>query len=371
MKSNMTVDCTFQKIVPPECHGQRIDVFLTLPYHSAASCPPALDAGDFPSISRAMAQKLLADGHVTLHRSRGPAIEEGQRTQAHVSHHAESPKVAKNYKVTAGDIITCYIPPPTETDTTPEDIPLDIIYEDDHLLVINKPRGLVVHPGAGNWHGTLVNALLHHCELSSIGGVLRPGIVHRLDKDTSGLIVVAKNDITHQGLSAQLADNSMVRVYNALCVGNIKRDKIKIDAPIGRHPINRKKMMSFRDSERSERFPSRIRDSERSTDTKRRARHAVTYVEVLERFGKHTLISAKLETGRTHQIRVHMAHIGHPVLGDTVYGGGSPSFAGQGQVLHAAEIAFIHPVTGKTMTFTAPRPQYFTNAVGKVYSHLI
>ena len=288
----------------PESVGKRIDVFLT----GAEGIP-----------TRSVAQKLLADGHVTI----GGKIPQ------------------KNYKVTAGDTVLCQLPEPVPSETVAEDIPLDIIYEDTHLLVLNKPRGLVVHPGAGNWQGTLVNALLFHCrgELSGIGGVLRPGIVHRLDKDTSGLMVVAKNDAAHSGLAVQLADYSMRRVYHAVVCGVVARDKIRIDAPIGRHPVNRKKMAVVP------------------------GRHAVTYVEVLQRFAKRTLIAARLETGRTHQIRVHMAHIGHPVLGDATYGGATPAFAMQGQVLHAAELSFVHPVTAQEMTFSAPAPGYFNDAV--------
>jgi len=295
--------------VAAEKAGARIDVFLT----GAEGIP-----------TRSIAQKLLAEGHVT----RG-----GKPLQ-------------KNYKVAAGDIITCTLPAPEPCETLAEDIPLDIIYEDDHLLVINKPQGLVVHPAAGNWQGTLVNALMHHCKgkLSGIGGVLRPGIVHRLDKDTSGIMVVAKNDIAHQGLAAQLADNSMVRIYNAVCCGAVQQDKIRIDAPIGRHPVNRKKMAIV-------------------TEPGKRTRRAVTYIEVLERLGKYTLVSARLETGRTHQIRVHMAHIGHPVLGDVTYGGAGQPFGLQSQILHAAQLSFKHPVTAQTMTFTAPWPEYFQQIV--------
>jgi len=290
--------------ISPENAGQRIDVFLT-----------SIDG----IATRNTAQKLLADGHVTI----------GGKTPQ------------KNYKVAAGDVIEYQLPQPVPCETVAEDIPLDIIYEDTHLLVLNKPRGLVVHPGAGNWQGTLVNALLFHCrgELSGIGGVLRPGIVHRLDKDTSGLMVVAKNDAAHQGLAAQLADYSVRRVYNAVVCGVVARDKVRIDAPIGRHPVNRKKMAVIA------------------------GRNAVTYVEVLRRFGRHTLVEARLETGRTHQIRVHMAHIGHPVLGDATYGGATPAFAMQGQVLHAAELSFVHPVTAQEMTFSAPAPGYFNDAV--------
>ena len=303
---------TTEIFVTEENAGKRMDVFLTI-------------ADD--TLTRSMAQKLLADGHVT--RNGKPA--------------------QKNDKVAAGDVIVFERPQPAPCETVPEDNPLDIVYEDDHLLVVNKPRGLVVHPGAGNWQGTMVNGLLHHCRgnLSGIGGVLRPGIVHRLDKDTSGMMVVAKNDAAHQGLAAQLADKSMVRIYHAVCCGTLKHDKMRIEAPIGRHPVNRKKMAIV-------------------TEPGKRARPAVTYVEVLERLGKHTLIAARLETGRTHQIRVHMAHVGHPVLGDTVYGGSQPDLGGQ--MLHAAQLSFIHPATGETMTFTAPWPEYFAQAVDRIRS---
>jgi len=206
-----------------------------------------------------------------------------------------------------------------------------------------------VHPAAGNWSGTLVNALLHHCDgsLSGIGGVLRPGIVHRLDKDTSGLMVVAKSDAAHQGLAAQLASRTMKRVYRAVCFG-VPKPRIRIDAPIGRHPVDRKKMAILVDS--------------------KSAREAVTYVELLEDFGRFALVSAKLETGRTHQIRVHMAHIGHPVLGDTVYGNRTqPKFLENvGQILHAHKISFAHPVTGEEMEFESVLPEYFLRVVENV-----
>jgi len=303
--------------VSAEKAGERIDVFLT----------------DIPGIStRNMAQKLLADGCITC----------------------GGKPLAKNYKIGVGDVITCNLPEPIIYEATAEDIPLEILYEDAHLLVINKPRGLVVHPAAGNWEGTLVNALMHYCKgkLSGIGGVLRPGIVHRLDKDTSGIMVVAKSDAAHQGLSAQLADNSMVRIYTAVCCGVLQQDKMRIDAPIGRHPVNRKKMAVFAGL----------------SEMQVRARRAVTYVEVLERFSKHTLISARLETGRTHQIRVHMSYVNHPVLGDIAYGGAGRSVLADGQVLHATTLSFSHPVTGQVVTFTAPLPEYFTKMVGIVSS---
>lgn len=303
--------------VPPTAAGQRIDVFST-------------DSKIESVETRSMAQKLIANGHVTI----------------------GGKPVSKSYKVAEGDVITYTLPEPKPCETAAEDIPLDIIYEDDSLLVINKPRGLVVHPAAGNWDGTLVNALMHHCEgkLSGIGGVLRPGIVHRLDKDTSGIMVVAKNDTAHQGLAAQLADKTMWREYNAICCGTLERDKLKIDAPIGRHPVNRKKMAVL------------------TTATGQKVRNAITYIEVLERFEKkYTLVSARLETGRTHQIRVQMAHVGHPVLGDVTYGGASPAFLQEpGQVLHAMHLGFTHPVSGETMEFTAPWPQWFKSAVASV-----
>lgn len=324
-------------VAPSESSGIRIDVFLT---------------GTEGIPTRSIAQKLLTDGLVTC---RGIPLQ-------------------KNYRVAVGDEIEYSIPEAKPCETSAQDIPLDIIYEDTHLLVINKPRGLVVHPAAGNWDGTLVNALLHHCSgnLSGIGGVMRPGIVHRLDKDTSGIMVVAKDDIAHSGLAAQLADNSMMRVYTAVCHGVIERDKLRIDAPIGRHPVNRKKMAVVQAQPTklgADLMSVRTRSGSSVPVLQNRkiisSRNAVTYVEVIERLPKHTLISARLETGRTHQIRVHMAHIGHPVFGDETYGR-TPHFATNGQILHATELAFTHPVTGQHMTHTAPLPEYFTNAVKAV-----
>jgi len=316
-------------IVPPEKAGERIDVFLT----GLEGIP-----------TRSIAQKLLAGGNVfCLHK-----------------------QLQKNYKVAAGDVIVCTLPAPEPCETMAEDIPLDIMYEDDHLLVVNKPRGLVVHPAAGNWHGTLVNALLHHCKgkLSGIGGVLRPGIVHRLDKDTSGAMVVAKDDVTHQGLAAQIADRSMVRIYNAVCFGVLKQDKFKIDAAIGRHPVDRKKMMVFAANTKAASYHQQPQDV-----SSRRIRNAITHVNVLERLEKYTLISAQLETGRTHQIRAHMAHVNHPVLGDETYTNRTqPLFlkGQQGQILHATQLAFNHPITGLDVIFTAPWPEYFQQVVDKI-----
>ena len=229
-----------------------------------------------------------------------------------------------------------------------EDIPLDIIYEDDALLVINKPKGLVVHPAAGNEEGTLVNALLHHCgdSLSGIGGVARPGIVHRIDKDTSGLLVVAKTDAAHRALAAQLEDHSLYREYRALVSGGFKTDSGTVDAPIGRHPKDRKKMAVIRDGLHA-------------------AKRAVTHYTVLARYGSITELSLRLETGRTHQIRVHMAHLGHPLLGDTLYGGGGTAFEKKhahllsGQALHAERISFVHPTSGERVFFSTPLPKEF------------
>jgi len=264
--------------------------------------------------------------------------------------------VSKNYKVRCGDEITIVIPEPEPDTALPEDIPLDVVYEDDDIIVINKPVGMVVHPAAGNPSGTLVNALLFHCKgsLSGIGGVLRPGIVHRIDKDTSGLLVVAKNDRAHLHLAEQIKEHSAHRIYRAVCVGNVKEDEGTVDLPIGRHPVDRKKMAVIRDPDRE-------------------ARDAVTHYRVLERFAGRatwgnafTYIECRLETGRTHQIRVHMAAKGHPLLGDEVYGGDNTPFGARhkawikGQTLHACELHLTHPTTGERMHFSAPEPPEMT-----------
>ncbi len=253
---------------------------------------------------------------------------------------------SKNLRLKAGDSICVEIPEPVLPDARPEDIPLDIVYEDDDLLVVNKPRGMVVHPAAGNPDGTLVNALLHHCgaSLSGINGVLRPGIVHRIDKDTSGLLIVAKNDRSHRLLAEQIKEHSFTRKYQAVVVGNIKDDRGTINAPIGRHPTDRKKM----------------------TVTQKNSREAVTHYRVIERYKGYTHVELTLETGRTHQIRVHMAHIGHPVAGDPVYGGKKYLASLNGQCLHAYYISFVHPVTGETLTFSSPLPEYFTDFLGRL-----
>ena len=267
------------------------------------------------TLTRSAAQRLLEAGQVT---SRGRVLK-------------------KNDRLEAGDPLEVEIPAPQPLELTAEDIPLDIVYEDGDLIVLNKPKGLVVHPAVGHWSGTLVNALLHHCRdsLSGINGALRPGIVHRIDKDTSGLLVVAKNDFAHQNLAAQLQDHSLAREYVCLVTGGMRADSGTVDAPIGRHPADRKRMAVVADG-----------------------RPAVTHWQVLERFSGYTLLECRLETGRTHQIRVHMAHIGHPIVGDLVYGRKKPELGQDTQCLHARAITFRHPRSGETVTLTCPLPPY-------------
>ena len=267
------------------------------------------------TLTRSAAQRLLEAGQVT---SRGRVLK-------------------KNDRLEAGDPLEVEIPAPQPLELTAEDIPLDIVYEDGDLIVLNKPKGLVVHPAVGHWSGTLVNALLHHCRdsLSGINGALRPGIVHRIDKDTSGLLVVAKNDFAHQNLAAQLQDHSLAREYVCLVTGGMRADSGTVDAPIGRHPTDRKRMAVVADG-----------------------RSAVTHWQVLERFSGYTLLECRLETGRTHQIRVHMAHIGHPIVGDLVYGRKKPELGQDTQCLHARAITFRHPRSGETVTLTCPLPPY-------------
>ena len=269
------------------------------------------------NLSRSAASRLIEDGKVTV----------GEKT------------VKKNYKLADGDRITVLIDDPKPVDIIPEDIPLDIVYEDEHLLVVNKPKGMVVHPAPGNDCGTLVNALMYHCgdHLSGINGALRPGIVHRIDKNTSGLLAVAKSDIAHAGLSEQIKAHSFTRRYLAICYGNIKEDERTIDAPIGRHKIDRKKMCV----------------------TQLNSKPAVTHIKVLERYSGFTFIECRLETGRTHQIRVHLASIGHPIAGDDVYGPSKVITSLKGQCLHAYQLGFIHPVTGEYIEFTADPPESF------------
>ncbi|AEM73404.1 RluA family pseudouridine synthase [Caldicellulosiruptor acetigenus] len=242
------------------------------------------------------------------------------------------------YKVKSGDIIKVVIPEPKQLSLVAQDIDIEVVYEDEHLAVINKPCGMVVHPGTGNFENTLVNALLHKFSgrLSSINGVIRPGIVHRLDKDTSGLLIVAKTDEAHIKLSEALKSHQIKRIYYAICEGVLKEDSGVINAPIGRHPVNRLKMAVVPNG-----------------------KEAVTYFEVLERFDKYTFIKLRLKTGRTHQIRVHMSYIGYPLLGDSSYGRAKNEFGVQGQVLHAGEIEFVHPITSKVLHFSADLPEYF------------
>ncbi|WP_298837266.1 RluA family pseudouridine synthase [Clostridium sp.] len=249
-----------------------------------------------------------------------------------------------NFKLKLDDMIGFSIPDPVELNVKAEDIPLDVIYEDSDVIVVNKPQDMVVHPAPGNYTGTLVNALLNHCtDLSGINGILRPGIVHRIDKDTSGALVVAKNDNAHNSLAAQLKDHSMTRSYLAIVEGVIKDDEGTVDEPIGRHPKDRIKMAIVESGKR-----------------------AVTHYKVIERFNGYTLVECNLETGRTHQIRVHMAKIGHPLVGDLIYGFKKQHFNLKGQVLHAKKLGFIHPTTNKYMEFESPIPTYFENLITKL-----
>lgn len=269
--------------------------------------------------SRSYLQKLIKEGKVTVN----------------------GVPVKSNYKVQGGDSIIVQVPELEEPDILPEDIPLDILYEDDDVLVINKPKGMVVHPSAGHYTHTVVNAVMYHCRenLSGINGVMRPGIVHRIDMDTTGAIVICKNDNAHQNLAQQLKDHTITRKYRAIVGGNFKEDSGTISGDIGRHPVDRKKMAVV----------------------SRNGKPAVTHYKVLERFGSYTYIECQLETGRTHQIRVHMASKNHPLLGDQVYGPAKCPFHLQGQCLHAMVLGFIHPVSGEYMEFEAPLPDYFTH----------
>ena len=281
-------------------------------------------AAEVTGLSRSAAARLMDEGHILL---------------------GDKP-VTKNTKLCEGDALTVELPEPEPCEALPENIPLDIVYEDEDIIVVNKPVGMVVHPAAGNPNGTLVNALLYHCgdQLSGIGGVIRPGIVHRIDKDTSGLLVVAKNDAAHLSLSDQLKTHTVSRVYEAIALGNVKGDEGTINAPIGRHPTDRKKMAVVRGEGLS-------------------AREAITHYTVVERFASMTHVRCELETGRTHQIRVHLSSIGHPLLGDGVYGGANTRFEAEhralitGQCLHAGKLKLIHPTTQKPMQFEAPMPR--------------
>lgn len=276
-------------------------------------------------LTRSAAQRLLESGEVT--RTGKP--------------------LKKNELLTAGEILTVSVPDPAPTEAISQDIPLDVVYEDADVIVVNKPVGMVVHPAPGHPDGTLVNALLFHCgdSLSGIGGELRPGIVHRIDRDTSGLIISAKNDFAHLSLAEQLQDHTMYREYEAVVFGSFREDTGTIDAPIGRHPIDRKKMSIARNG----------------------GRPAVTHWTVLNRYPGYTHVQCRLETGRTHQIRVHMASIGHPVLGDPVYGNRSKPWPGlAGQCLHARRLSFLHPRTGERITAECPLPEYFISVLTKL-----
>ena len=284
----------------------------------------ALLARSIEGLSRSAAARLLESGCVTL---RGAAV-------------------AKNYRTAEGECFEVFLPEPEPPTPLPQDIPLDVVFEDGDVIVVNKPRGMVVHPAPGHPDGTLVNALLFHCgdSLSGVGGERRPGIVHRIDRDTSGLIIAAKNDAAHLALSAQLADRSLSRVYEAVAVGSFREERGTVDAPIGRHPVDRKRMAV----------------------TERNSRSAVTHWEVLARYDGYTHIRCVLETGRTHQIRVHMAYVGHPLLGDTVYGRKKPEKGLDGQCLHARELKFIHPRSGEAIRLTTELPDYFREVLTKL-----
>ena len=292
----------------PEEKGRRLDQFL---------------AEQLEELTRSAAQRLAEEEHVLLNGK----------------------PLKKNYKMTGCETLEVHLPDPEPIDAVPQNIPLDIAYEDEDLLVINKPKGMVVHPAPGNPDGTVVNAVLYHCgeSLSGIGGASRPGIVHRIDKDTSGLLIIAKNDRAHLYLSEQLKDHTLARTYEAVVIGGLKEDKGTVNAPIGRSPKDRKKMAIVPDG-----------------------RHAVTHYEVLARYPGYTHIRCKLETGRTHQIRVHMASLGHPIVGDEVYGPSKSKFDLQGQCLHARELTFLHPADGQPRLIKSDLPDYFTDLLHKL-----
>lgn len=284
-----------------------------------------LIAEALPELSRSAVQNLIRDGHVTC----------------------DNKIVQKSTKLAPGSVLCVEIPEARPLDVKAENIPLDIVYEDDDLLVVNKPKGMVVHPAAGHYTGTLVNGLMYHCkdELSGINGVMRPGIVHRIDMDTTGVLIVCKNDKAHNAIAEQLKVHSITRKYYAIVHGVIKEDDGTVNAPIGRHPVDRKKM----------------------SINEKNGKEAVTHYHVLKRFRRFTYVECQLETGRTHQIRVHMASIGHPLLGDQVYGPAKVPFSGlQGQTLHAGVLGIIHPATGEYMEFRAPLPEYFEKLLRKL-----
>lgn len=296
-------------LVSQETAGTRVDKLL---------------ADSMDGFTRSGIQHLLSEGNVTC----------------------GAKPITKNYKCREGDEIRVFVPDAKPLDVEAQDIPLDIVYEDEYLLVVNKPKGMVVHPANGNYDGTLVNALMHHCgdSLSGINGVIRPGIVHRIDKDTSGLLIVAKTDAAHIGLAEQIKEHSFTRAYEAVVYGNIKDDEGTICQPIGRNPKDRKKM----------------------TVVYTNSKPAITHYKVLQRFGNFTHIRCVLETGRTHQIRVHMAFIGHPIAGDSVYGPKKVITELNGQCLHAKQIGFVHPITKEYMEFESDLPEYFTKFLTKL-----
>lgn len=295
--------------ITEDASGSRIDKYL---------------ADVLPELSRSYIQKLIKDEQVTVNQ-----------------------KIIKaNYKVNAGDFLELDEPELQEPDILPEDIPLEILYEDADLLIVNKPKGMVVHPSAGHYSGTLVNALMYYCkdDLSGINGVMRPGIVHRIDMDTTGSLLVCKNDFSHNHIAEQLKEHSITRIYHAIVCGVLKEDEGTIDAPIGRHPVDRKKM----------------------SINHKNGKNAVTHYKVIQRFRNYTYVRCILETGRTHQIRVHMASINHPLLGDSVYGTAKCPYKLQGQTLHAKTIGIIHPRTGEYLEIDAPLPEYFTSLIKKL-----
>lgn len=293
-----------------EQEGERLDKFLSIIY---------------PDQSRSFFQKIIKDNKILVN---------------------DKPEKA-NYRIKYDDIINITIPDAVETQIVPEDIPIDIIYEDDDVLIVNKPKGMVVHPSAGHYTGTLVNAIMYHCKdsLSGINGEIRPGIVHRIDMDTTGSLIVCKNDESHINIARQIKDHTVNRIYEGIVIGNLKDDDGTIEGPIGRHPIDRKKMCI----------------------NEKNGKPAITHYKVLERFGNYTYAQFKLETGRTHQIRVHMSSIGHPLLGDTLYSSGKSAFKNlQGQTLHAKTIGFIHPRTNEYVEFSAPLPNYFEKLLNQL-----
>lgn len=295
--------------VEKENTGIRIDKYLS---------------DNMEDISRSYLQKLLKDKSITVNNK----------------------AIKANYKVQEGDMVSVFVPEPEEPNILPEEIPLDILYEDDSLMVVNKPKDMVVHPSAGHTSGTLVNAVLFHCKgnLSGINGIMRPGIVHRIDKDTTGALLICKTDTCHRILAEQLKVHSITRRYRAVVQGNLKDDEGTVEGPIGRHTTDRKKMaINYKNG-----------------------KEAITHYRVLERFGNATYIECRLETGRTHQIRVHMASIGHPLLGDTTYGSSKNPYHLQGQALHAMVLGFLHPVTNEYMEFMAPLPEYFLKLLEKL-----